>query len=69
VTSLPEDPPPEFSEEDRETAVQRVREAYAEGDISHEEMDERLHQVLTTKVSSCNSAPAGQRLKIRRARR
>ncbi|WP_326608997.1 DUF1707 domain-containing protein [Streptomyces scopuliridis] len=52
MTSLPEDPPPLFSEDDRDTAVQRVQEAYAEGHISHEEMDERLHQVLTAKTHS-----------------
>jgi hypothetical protein len=33
-------------EDDREAAVRRVREAYAEERISHEEMDERLDQVL-----------------------
>ncbi len=33
-------------EDDRESAVRRVREAYAEERISHEEMDERLGQVL-----------------------
>lgn len=52
MTSLPEDPPPLFSEEDRDTAVQRVQEAYAEGHLSHEEMDERLHQVLSAKTHS-----------------
>ncbi|MFF8470165.1 DUF1707 SHOCT-like domain-containing protein [Streptomyces griseus] len=34
------------SEDDREAAVRRVREAYAEEHISHEEMDERLGRVL-----------------------
>ncbi|MDF2706881.1 MAG: hypothetical protein K0R62_2533 [Nonomuraea muscovyensis] len=38
--------PPLISEDDRDTAVRRVQEAYTEGRISHEEMDERLHQVL-----------------------
>lgn len=33
-------------EGDRESAVRRVREAYAEEHISHEEMDERLGRVL-----------------------
>ncbi|MFD5205192.1 DUF1707 domain-containing protein [Streptomyces sp. NPDC058375] len=33
-------------EDDRESAVRRVREAYAEERISHEEMDERLGRVL-----------------------
>ncbi|NEE11746.1 DUF1707 domain-containing protein, partial [Streptomyces sp. SID7499] len=33
-------------EDDRESAVRRVREAYADGHIAHEEMDERLDRVL-----------------------
>jgi hypothetical protein len=52
VTSLPEDPSPLVSESDRDTGVQRVQGAYAEGHISHEEMDERLHQVLTARTHS-----------------
>jgi hypothetical protein len=42
--------PPLISEEDRDTAVQRLQDAYTEGHISHEEMDEGLHQVLTAKT-------------------
>jgi Domain of unknown function (DUF1707) len=52
VTALPDDRPPRIGEEDRETAVRRLQEAYVEGHISHEEMDERLHQVLTAKTRS-----------------
>jgi hypothetical protein len=52
VTSLPEDPSPLVSEGDRDTGVRRVQGAYAEGHISHEEMDERLHQVLTARTHS-----------------
>lgn len=33
-------------EDDRENAVRRVREAYAEQRITHEEMDDRLDRVL-----------------------
>ncbi|MDX2675343.1 DUF1707 SHOCT-like domain-containing protein [Streptomyces sp. NY05-11A] len=47
MTPLPEDPPSLFGEDDRDTAVQRLQQAYAEGHISHQELDERLHQVLT----------------------
>ncbi|MGW7088903.1 DUF1707 SHOCT-like domain-containing protein [Streptomyces sp. NPDC054871] len=50
MTSLPEDPPSLISEDDRDTAVQRLQEAYAEGHISHEEMDDGLHQALTVKT-------------------
>ncbi|MFJ8019831.1 DUF1707 domain-containing protein [Streptomyces sp. NPDC096311] len=50
MASLPEDLPSLISEDDRDAAVQRLQEAYAEGHISHEEMDEDLHQVLTAKT-------------------
>lgn len=52
MTPLPEEPPLRISEDDRDTAVQRLQEAYAEGHISHEEMDEGLHQVLSAKTHS-----------------
>ncbi|MEU4546800.1 DUF1707 SHOCT-like domain-containing protein [Nonomuraea dietziae] len=52
MTSLPQDPPSAISEDDRETAVQRLQGAYTEGHISHEEMVERLHQALTAKTHS-----------------
>ncbi|MFE6176169.1 DUF1707 domain-containing protein [Streptomyces sp. NPDC056464] len=52
MTSLPEDPSSLIRDDDRETAVQRLQEAYVEGLISHEELDERLHQVLTAKTRS-----------------
>lgn len=52
MTSLPENPPLPISEDARDTAVQRLQEAYAEGHISHEEMDEGLNQVLTAKTHS-----------------
>jgi hypothetical protein len=47
VTALPEDRPPLIGENDRDTAVRRLQEAYAEGHLAHEELEERLHQVLT----------------------
>ena len=47
MTSPSEDLPSLISEDDRDAAVQRLQEAYAEGSISHEEMDERLHRALT----------------------
>jgi hypothetical protein len=42
--------PPPISEADRDTAVRRVQEAYAQGHISREDMDERLHQALTAET-------------------
>ncbi|HEY7487263.1 MAG TPA: DUF1707 domain-containing protein [Streptosporangiaceae bacterium] len=50
MPSLPEDLSPPISEDDRDTAVRRLQDAYAEGHISHEEMDERLDRVLTAKT-------------------
>jgi hypothetical protein len=35
------------SEDERDTAVRRLQEAYTEGHVAHEEMDGLLHQVLT----------------------
>ncbi|MGW5864092.1 DUF1707 SHOCT-like domain-containing protein [Streptomyces sp. NPDC055239] len=52
MTSMPEKPSPRISEGVRDAAVQRLQEAYAEGHITHEEMDERLHQALTAKAHS-----------------
>ncbi|MFG2128021.1 DUF1707 domain-containing protein [Streptomyces sp. NPDC048751] len=60
---LPEDSASLVGEEARDTAVRRLQEAYAEGLISHEELDERLDQVLTAEaqgelVSALASLPA-----------
>ncbi|GAA3505546.1 DUF1707 domain-containing protein [Streptomyces prasinosporus] len=52
MTSLPKDSPPLIGEDDRDAAVERLQGAYAEGLISHEELDERLHRVLTAKTHS-----------------
>ncbi|MGW7049236.1 DUF1707 SHOCT-like domain-containing protein [Streptomyces avermitilis] len=52
MASLSENPPSLISEDDRDTAVQRLQEAYTEGHISYEELDERLHQVLTATTRS-----------------
>ncbi|MBB5933069.1 DUF1707 SHOCT-like domain-containing protein [Streptomyces zagrosensis] len=52
MTAPPEDRPPLISEDVRETGVRRLQEAYAEGHIAHDDLDERLHQVLTAKKHS-----------------
>jgi hypothetical protein len=52
VTPLSENLPPRISEDDRDTAVQRLQDAYTQGHLSHEEMDVRLHQALTAKTPS-----------------
>ncbi|MGW6014893.1 DUF1707 SHOCT-like domain-containing protein [Streptomyces sp. NPDC055210] len=48
----PEDRPTLIGEDDRSAAVQRLQDAYTQGSISHEELDEGLHQVLTAKAHS-----------------
>ncbi|CAL9525537.1 hypothetical protein SUDANB121_03944 [Nocardiopsis dassonvillei] len=50
MTSPTEDPAPPLGEDDRDAVVRRVREAYAQGHISHEEMDERLDRVLAART-------------------
>ncbi|MBD0421733.1 DUF1707 and DUF2154 domain-containing protein [Streptomyces sp. TRM S81-3] len=52
MTLPPEDPSPLPDEDDREAALQRLQEAYADERISHEEMDERLGRVLTATTHS-----------------
>ncbi|MEU6708198.1 DUF1707 SHOCT-like domain-containing protein [Streptomyces wuyuanensis] len=46
MTSLPEDPTRPITEDDRDRAVQRLQDAYAQGHLPHEELDERLHRLL-----------------------
>ncbi|MGW4949063.1 DUF1707 SHOCT-like domain-containing protein [Streptomyces parvulus] len=52
MTSLPEDSPSLIGEDDREAAVRRLQEAYAEGLVAHEVLDERLHQALSATTQS-----------------
>ncbi|MEU0692406.1 DUF1707 domain-containing protein [Streptomyces niveus] len=57
MTSLPENRAQLISDEDRDTAVRRLQEAYAEGHITHEEMDERLNHALAARTRG-DLAPA-----------
>jgi hypothetical protein len=41
------DKPPQITEGERDAAVERLKEAFAEGHLSSEEMDERLHVALS----------------------
>ncbi|MEU8488824.1 MULTISPECIES: DUF1707 domain-containing protein [unclassified Streptomyces] len=50
MTLPQENPARPVSEDDRNTAVRRVQEAYAEGHLSHDEMDDRLQRVLIAKT-------------------
>ena len=43
----PDEAPRPVSEDDRDTAVRRLQDAYADGHLSREEMDERLDRALT----------------------
>jgi hypothetical protein len=74
VSSTPGDQPPRISEDDRDLAVRRLQEAYAEEQITYEEMDERLHRVLTAKTHgelgpALASLPDEDRLHVHTRRR
>ncbi|WP_299530506.1 DUF1707 domain-containing protein [uncultured Streptomyces sp.] len=63
MTATPDDRTPLIGEDDRDAAVRRLQEAYAEGHVTHEELDERLHRVLTVGtreelVSALGALPA-----------
>lgn len=47
MSSTPPDKPTRISEGERDTAVERLQQAFAEGHLSPEEMDERLQVALT----------------------
>ncbi|MEV0319299.1 DUF1707 domain-containing protein [Streptomyces sp. NPDC050658] len=64
MTPTPPDGLTRINQDDRDTAARRLQEAYADGYISHDEMEERLHQALTAKtrgelVVALDSLPAG----------
>ncbi|MFI0895508.1 DUF1707 domain-containing protein [Streptomyces sp. NPDC020983] len=51
MTTPPAEPPtPPLTDDDRESAVRRLRDAYAAGHVPHEEMDERLGRALTART-------------------
>ncbi|MGH3115535.1 MAG: DUF1707 SHOCT-like domain-containing protein [Gaiellales bacterium] len=50
MTSMPQDMSPRISDDHRDTAIERLQEAFAEGYINREEMDERLQVALTAKT-------------------
>lgn len=50
MTSVPEERPPAIGHVDRDAAVERVQEAFTGGFLTHEEMDQRLDQVLSAKT-------------------
>ncbi|GAA2976082.1 MULTISPECIES: DUF1707 SHOCT-like domain-containing protein [Streptomyces] len=50
MTSLSDNPPSPLREDDRDTAVRRLQEAYAEGHVSHEELSAGLDQVLAART-------------------
>ncbi|MFI0739385.1 DUF1707 domain-containing protein [Streptomyces sp. NPDC021100] len=52
MTSSPEDSPSPIGDKDRDTAVRRLQDAYAQGALSHAQLDVRLQQVLTATTHS-----------------
>ena len=57
MTPRPENQARLVGDDDRDTAVQRLREAYAKGHLTHEEMDERLDQVLSARTHGDLATP------------
>lgn len=51
MTSTPEDLPKRISESDRDEVVRRLQEAFAEGLLTRDELDQRLHLALTATKS------------------
>lgn len=47
MTAPPEDPSTPVGEDERDAAVRRLQDAYAQRQLSHEELDRALDQVLT----------------------
>jgi uncharacterized protein DUF1707 len=72
MTATPKDMSQRVSEEDRDTAVERVQRAFAEEHITAAEMDERLHVALTapthgelaTALSSLPDEDAGRTVAV-----
>ncbi|MGH4032021.1 DUF1707 SHOCT-like domain-containing protein [Actinomycetota bacterium Odt1-20B] len=65
MTQLPEDPSQLVGDDDRDSAARRLQQAYAEGYLSHEQMDERVGRVLAAGTrgeieSALASLPAEQ---------
>jgi hypothetical protein len=50
TSSMPQDMSARISDDHRETAIERLHQAFAEGYITQEEMDERLQGALTAKT-------------------
>ncbi|MES9602492.1 DUF1707 domain-containing protein [Actinomadura verrucosospora] len=57
MTPRPDDLARLVGDDDRDTAAQRLRDAYATGHLTHEEMDERLDQVLTARTHGDLAVP------------
>jgi hypothetical protein len=47
---MPDEVPPRITEDDRDFAVRRVQAAFVDGQISHNEMDDRLQAVFTAET-------------------
>ncbi|MFE0100469.1 DUF1707 domain-containing protein [Streptomyces sp. NPDC059009] len=65
MPQLPEDPSQLVGDDDRDSAARRLQQAYAEGYLSHEQMDERVGRVLAAATqgeirSALASLPAEQ---------
>ncbi|MGW1141534.1 DUF1707 SHOCT-like domain-containing protein [Streptomyces zhihengii] len=50
MTLSQEDPLTPVADDDRDTALRRLRDAYGQGHLSHEELEERIERVLTART-------------------
>jgi hypothetical protein len=50
TSSMTHDMSPRISDDERDTAIERLQEAFAEGLVTREEMDERLQVALTART-------------------
>lgn len=57
MTLSQEDPQTPLAEHDRDTALRRVRDAYGQGLLTHEELDDHVQRVLTARTRG-DLAPA-----------
>ncbi|WUH89012.1 DUF1707 domain-containing protein [Streptomyces sp. NBC_00433] len=61
MTSTPRELPPQLTQEERDTAVRRLQDAFAEGHLTHEEMDQGLTTALAARTRG-ELAPVLERL-------
>lgn len=52
IRGMPDDAPKRITQHERDQTVSRLQEAYASGELSHEELEDHLQQALTATTSN-----------------